>query len=363
MDKIFIKRILFIGIILASVLYIKTLLNITGTIFSYFIPLIVGGMIAFVMNVLMKLIEEKLLNKLDKPKIKRALSLISTLLIILIFLTALILMIIPEMKVTFTKAAEEMPGYISDLDNWMKETEVFGFSLSKIELDLDSIVDKGTDFISKSSDTLLKTTMGVTSSVVSIGLNTVLGLVFAIYILISKEKLCGQFNKLFRVILSEKKYNRFLEVSSLSYRTFQSFVTGQFLEALIIGVLCFIGMLIFSMPYAIVISPLVGFTALVPIFGAFIGTAIGAFLIVMVSPIKALWFVIFIIVLQQLEGNLIYPKVVGGSIGLPSIWVLAAVTIGASVYGILGMLIGVPLASIAYTLLKQYVAANDPKQT
>ena len=176
-----------------------------------------------------------------------------------------------------------------------------------------------------------------------------------LYILIDKENLCRQFKKLFVRLLSKKKYEKTLEIISLSNRTFTNFIKVQFIEACILGILCFMGMLLFSFPYAATISVLVGFTALIPIFGAFIGCVLGAFLIFMVSPVQALFFVGFFLVLQQIEGNFIYPKVVGGKIGLPSIWVLVGVMAGGSVGGVFGMLLGVPILSVVYSLIKEFV--------
>lgn len=161
--------------------------------------------------------------------------------------------------------------------------------------------------------------------------------------------------KLYMLFYPESKAKSLIEILRLSNKTFTNFVTGQFTEAIIIGVLCFIGMVILKIPFALIISVLVGFTALIPVFGAFIGTFVGVFLIIMVAPIKAVWFVIFIVVLQQLEGNLIYPRVVGKSVGLPGIWVLLSVTVGGSVFGIVGMLISVPVCSVLYTLLSRTV--------
>jgi predicted PurR-regulated permease PerM len=176
--------------------------------------------------------------------------------------------------------------------------------------------------------------------------------VFSIYLLSQKETIGRQAKKVLFAVFRDDKVEKLLSVASLSNQSFSKFVAGQLLEAVIIGVLCFIGMLIFRMPYAGVISVLVGFTALIPVFGAFIGTAVGAFLILLVNPMKALWFVVFIIVLQQVEGNFIYPKVVGKSVGLPGIWVLVAVTIGGGVLGVAGMLLGVPFASAVYRIIR-----------
>ena len=182
-------------------------------------------------------------------------------------------------------------------------------------------------------------------------INVTIGLVFAIYFLAQKEKISSQVGNLIDAYLPEKIIRKIRDIASLSNKIFSNFVGGQCIEAIIIGFLCFLGMLILRLPYASTISVLVGFTALIPVFGAFIGTIIGAFLIFMISPLQALIFIIFILVLQQLEGNLIYPKVVGKSVGLPGIWVLVAVTVGASINGILGMLLSVPIVSIIYSIV------------
>ena len=201
----------------------------------------------------------------------------------------------------------------------------------------------------------MNTTFNVTASIVSVVVDIVLGVAFSLYVLAQKETLGRQFKKIIYALFNQQKADRLLDLTRLTDGVFTKFVTGQLTEAVIIGVLCFIGMLIFRMPYALVISVLVGFTALIPIFGALFGTAVGAFLILLESPVKAFWFVIFIIILQQLEGNLIYPRVVGKSVGLPGIWVLVAVTVGGSAMGIGGMLFAVPVATVLYVIFKEYI--------
>ena len=183
----------------------------------------------------------------------------------------------------------------------------------------------------------------------------VIAFVFACYILLQKEKLRVQVRKVMYAFLSEKRVEWCLEVSSLTARSFSNFLTGQCVEAMILGMMFFIAMTIFNMPYAMLVGVLIAFTALIPIFGAFIGCVIGAFLILMVDPLQALGFVIMFLVLQQIEGNLIYPKVVGSSVGLPSIWVLAAVTVGGSLMGVVGMLIFIPIVSVVYNLFRASV--------
>ena len=202
---------------------------------------------------------------------------------------------------------------------------------------------------------LFNTTASVAGSIVTAVMNFVIAFAFSIYILAQKETLKRQSMKVLTAVMKPEKLDKLLNLLRLANKTFTNFITGQLTEAVIIGVLCFIGMTIFRMPYAPAISVLVGFTALIPVFGAFIGTAVGAFLILLVKPIQAVWFVIFIIVLQQFEGNLIYPKVVGKSVGLPGIWVLVAVTVGGNAMGVMGMLISVPLCSVLYAVSREAV--------
>ncbi len=230
-----------------------------------------------------------------------------------------------------------------DVANW----------LQNIELDWKSIVQ----MVQNSAGDVLSSTVTAASSVVGAIVNFFLGIVFAFYVLVQKEKLGRQGRKLLYAFLPEKQAEKVLSVCSLSYKTFASFLSGQCLEAVIVGTLFFISMSIFQFPYALIISVLIAFMAFIPIFGAVIGCVIGAFLILMIDPIRAIWFVVLFLVMQQIEGNLIYPHVVGNSVGLPSIWVLAAVTLGGSLMGFAGMLICIPLCSVVYALASK--AVND----
>ena len=246
---------------------------------------------------------------------------------------------------------EDLQGRVSA----MEEDLPFDIQgLPDLAIDWNALGNWAAKFLSVGGTTVVNATISVTTTVLGLALNLLLGLVFAIYGLLQKEILAKQFTKLLHAALKPEWVNFIISTAKLTDRIFSNFIRGQLTEALVIGGLCFIGMVLFQFPHALVISALVGTTALIPVFGALIGTLLGAFLIVMISPIKALWFILFIVILQQVEGNLIYPKVVGDSIGLPGIWVLAAVTIGAGTYGIMGMLIGVPLSSVIYTLLKQW---------
>ena len=223
-------------------------------------------------------------------------------------------------------------------------------------------VEDATKFISKilSSDSsnVVNTTIDITTSILGALVNILLALVFSVYMLAQKETLISQSRRLLLAALPRKAGQRTMHILKLTNNAFSSFVTGQVTEAFILGSLCCIGMLILRLPYALPVSVIISFTSLIPIFGAWIGAATGAFLIVFVSPIKALTFLIFLLILQQVEGNLIYPKVVGKSVGLPGLWVLAAVTIGGGIFGMLGMLLGVPICSVIYALVQDFIRSQ-----
>lgn len=327
--------------------------NIFGFIGRVFMPFIIGVIIAFILNVLVNIIEKKWLKKFKNCK--RILSVIFSLIIIFGFIVILMFILIPQLKNAGMIFVENIPEYQKNLYSFGETIGLTEKQLDFLDLEDNKILDELSVLVSENSKVLIDASMGFVNSLVSAIGNFFVGLVFAIYVLLEKENLSRQICKLLKKIFSKKIYDKVLEVSRLINVTFSNFVKVQVLEACILGLLCFFGMLVFGLPYAATISVLIGFTALIPIFGAFIGCAIGAFLIFMISPIQSLIFIVFFLVLQQIEGNFIYPKVVGGKIGLPSIWVLVAVMVGGSVGGIFGMLIGVPVVSVIYALLKKYV--------
>ena len=220
-----------------------------------------------------------------------------------------------------------------------------------------------TGFLSSYGDSVVNTTFNITTSILGALVNLLLALVFSVYMLAQKETLLAQSRRLLLAALPKKAGARTMHILKLTNNAFSSFVTGQVTEAVILGTLCCTGMLILRLPYALPVSVIISFTSLIPIFGAWIGAATGAFLIVFVSPIKALTFLIFLLILQQVEGNLIYPKVVGKSVGLPGLWVLAAVTIGGGAFGLLGMLIGVPICSVVYALVQDFIRSQPEEPT
>ena len=345
--------VLYTVLLVFGFIYIKEIFSILKYIIKIFMPFIIGVMIAFVLNVLMGVIENKWFEKLNWNKnTKRGISLTLSILIVIGFFIILLLLIIPNLQDTIVIFANNIPDYLSNLKELLLKLNVSDNVINDIMDTLSNLGDSAKEYVLSNSGKIIETTFGIASNVLNAFVNVFIGIVFAIYFLIDKEKISRQFSNIMKAYLPCKSCKKIEDIAELSNRVFANFVSGQCLEAIIIGVLCFFGMIILRLPYAGAISVLVGFTALIPVFGAFIGTIIGAFLIFMVNPLQSVIFVIFIIVLQQLEGNLIYPHVVGKSVGLPGIWVLVAVTIGASINGVLGMLLSVPLASILYSILK-----------
>lgn len=359
--KTIMELILFTVIVIFAFINISYIWVFIKYVVKIFMPFILGAMMAFVLNVLLNVVENKLFKKISKKntktwkKIKRPISLVTTFIIIIALIALILGLIIPQLKNTVELFTENFDSYKTESVELLEKIGIKQKNINQLNKNLENIKEEVTNYVNENTDEIMQTTVGVATSVFGTITSIVLGIVFAIYILLKKEDLSRQFKKLAKAYLPEKKQKTLEEISSLSNKTFGNFVSGQCLEALIIGILCFIGMLILQIPYAATISVLVGFTALIPVFGAFIGTAVGAFLILMVDPTKALIFIIFIIILQQLEGNLIYPKVVGNSVGLPGIWVMVAVTVGASIAGILGMLLSVPICSILYSIVRTKV--------
>ena len=351
----------YIALVIFALVNFSKIIAFLGKVISIFSPFLLGIILAFVLNVLNNFIEKKIFGKI-KPskvwsKVKRPLCI--TLSLILVFLTIFFVMnlLIPQLKNSASLFTDTLPAYKEDIIGILNKFDVDESTVNKVGEYLDNFGKVITDYIKGNSKDVITVTTEVATSVINIISKGIITLVFAIYMIAQKETLSRQINKIMRAYLKPKTINKINTIGTLANKTFSNFVTGQCLEALIFGSLVFVGMLIFRFPYASTIGVLLGFTALIPIFGAFIGTAIGFILIMMVSPVKAILFVVFIIVLQQIEGNLIYPRVVGKSIGLPGMWVLLSVTVGGSIGGILGMLIATPLCSLLYALFTKMV--ND----
>ena len=372
LNKKNIKRILLL-VACSIILYwalnnLSTLGKLLGSFFSLFSPLLIGAGIAYVMNLLLKAIERlwdmalKKAPELWRVKLKRPICLTATILLFLGIIFAIFFILIPRLEEAGSTLIANVPGYITQIQNWWGSLVDFaaGHGVTLPELSMN--VEDATKFISKilSSDSsnVVNTTIDITTSILGALVNILLALVFSVYMLAQKETLISQSRRLLLAALPRKAGQRTMHILKLTNNAFSSFVTGQVTEAFILGSLCCIGMLILRLPYALPVSVIISFTSLIPIFGAWIGAATGAFLIVFVSPIKALTFLIFLLILQQVEGNLISPKVVGKSVGLPGLWVLAAVTIGGGIFGMLGMLLGVPICSVIYALVQDFIRSQ-----
>lgn len=372
LNKKNIKRILLL-VACAIILYwglnnLSTLGKLLGSFFSLFSPLLIGVGIAYVMNLLLKAIERlwdmalKKAPELWRVKLKRPICLTATMLLFLGIIFAIFFILIPRLEEAGSTLIANVPGYITQIQNWWESLVDFAAEHGVTLPELSMNVEDATKFISKilSSDSgnVVNTTIDITTSILGALVNILLALVFSVYMLAQKETLISQSRRLLLAALPRKAGQRTMHILKLTNNAFSSFVTGQVTEAFILGSLCCIGMLILRLPYALPVSVIISFTSLIPIFGAWIGAATGAFLIVFVSPIKALTFLIFLLILQQVEGNLIYPKVVGKSVGLPGLWVLAAVTIGGGIFGMLGMLLGVPICSVIYALVQDFIRSQ-----
>ena len=348
-----IKKLIIMAIVLIfAFIYISEIWSFVKFVIKIFMPFIIGLAIAFVLNVLVNVVERKWLKSWKTSAVvKRALSLIIALAIVIGFCVFLLFLIIPNLQNTIAIFADNIPAYSENLQDLLNSWGIDSNIINEVVEVFKALGDSASSYIKENGNQVLETTLGIATNVVTGFINVTIGIVFAIYFLAQKEKISNQVDNLMKAYLPEKITTKIKDIAVLSNKIFSNFVGGQCIEAIIIGFLCFLGMFALRLPYASTISVLVGFTALIPVFGAFIGTIIGAFLIFMISPLQALIFIIFIIVLQQLEGNLIYPKVVGKSVGLPGIWVLVAVTVGASINGILGMLLSVPVCSIIYSIM------------
>ena len=363
---------MFTVILLIALWNYSLILDVLGQGVGIVYPFLLGGAIAFVINVPMSFFEEKLFqnqmmkNKKVAQRLARPVSLIITLIVVVSVIGLVVFGVLPKLGDTFISIGKGIQSFMPKAQSWAEEifhnNKEIKEWLDSLTLDWDKIINEVVKFFTSGASSVLGSTFVVARRIAS-GITTfVIAFVFACYILLQKEKLNIQIRKVMYAYMKEDLVKKVLDVCSLSYRTFSNFLTGQCLEAVILGTMFVICMGILQMPYAMLIGVLIAFTALIPIFGAFIGCVVGAFLILTVAPMKALVFVIMFLILQQIEGNLIYPRVVGSSVGLPSIWVLAAVSIGASLMGIVGMLVFIPIVSVLYALLRRDVYEHLEKK-
>ena len=375
LSKMSIKKIreliVFTALLVVALWKFDVVLGVLKTIWDIIFPFVLGGAIAFLTNVPMSFLEKKIFENVKKKnkivrKLKRPISLILTIVLVVGVIALVMFGVIPQLTRTMGTLVTSINDFIPQMQSWIGEffhnnQEIMNL-VDQIEFDPDQAIKWGISLLGNGAGNMMNTTMSAVGSIVSGVATFFIAFSFACYILFQKEKLHIQIRKVFFAFFPRQKADTFLKVCSLTYRTFANFLAGQCLEAVILGSMFVVTLSILRMPYALLIGILIAFTALIPIFGAFIGCAVGSFLIFMVNPQQAILFVIVFLVLQQIEGNLIYPHVVGESVGLPSIWVLAAVTIGGNLMGIVGMLVFIPLLSVLYTIFREFVYLRLKKQ-
>ena len=323
-------------------------------------PILTGIIVAFLLNIFVRLFETKLLKALWKKnkfldKHKRAISIILAVIVALLIIILLLVFIIPQLSNSISRLTNGIPRYVEQLQAWLNEiAKDFNISdniIKTLEQNWQSILTSVTDVASTAIPGIVNTTMNISTGI----LNFVLGIIISIYLLSSKESLIRALKKVVIAVFPDRAANQFIGVCSEANETLNRFIAGQVTEAFILGVLCFIGMTIFRFDYPLLISVIIGVTAVIPILGAYIGVIPAVFILLLINPMKALWFIVFIIVLQQFEGNVIYPKVVGGAVGINGLWVLVAIVVGGSLFGVIGMLLGVPAISVLLSVFRRAV--------
>lgn len=331
-------------------------------------PLLIGCVIAYIINILMSFYERHYFPKAQKPgliKSRRPVCMLGAFITLIIVVALLVKLVVPELMACVELLFAQIPGAVRSFIGWLETMDIVTEDMLEPlkSVDWKSKLEQIIGVLTTGVSNVMGTAINMVSTVFSGIVTALFALIFSIYLLTGKEKLGSQFDRLLNRYMKDKVYTKTRYVLSVINDCFHKYIVGQCTEALILGGLCTLGMLILNIPYATMTGAVIAFTALIPVAGGYIGAAVGAFMIMTVSPIKAVIFLIFIVVLQQLEGNLIYPRVVGTSMGLPAIWVLAAVTIGGGVMGITGMLIGVPLAATLYRLIREDVNRLPVKES
>lgn len=352
------KIIIFIGLVLLIVLNFSIVLKTFKTVYTVVTPLLLGAIIAFILNILVVTYEKAYFTKSKSQFVKKSrrgvcilLSILTILLVLIFFLN----IVIPQIAQFISLLIKGFPGVYDKAVGWALE---YSDEIPALQERVKDLNMNGEQVLKKSLEVLGNWTFGTVSfigSAFGAVVQLILAITFSIYILADKEDLKRKFDKLLKAYIKEDKRKKLYEVLKTADDTFSSYIIGQCKEAVILGVLCTLGMVVLRFPFAKVVGPVIGMTALIPMLGAYIGAALGFLLIITVDWLQAVLFLVFIVVLQQLEGNIIYPKVVGSSIGLPGIWVFAAVILGGGLMGITGILFGVPLIATIYKLLAKSV--------
>jgi len=364
------KKLLALGIavvlVYLAIHYWPVVEQIVLVVLSAAVPLIIGCVIAYVVNILMNFYERWYTRLIKAPvalKIKRIVCLIFAFLTLLAIIVLIVNLVLPELINCIASFIRLIPGVVEMTVEFIGEEQLLnyfpqlqeGIDLSNLSGQVEQLIETIVGGVGGAVGSIVS----AVTSAVAVVVDIVIGIVFSLYVLIEKEKLGIQSKRIISTYIPKASDKIFYLIEVLD-ESFHSFIVGQCIEAVVLGGLCIIGMLILRLPYAVMIGVFIGFTALIPIAGAYIGAVVGVIMILTVSPIQAIQFLVFILILQQVEGNLIYPKVVGQSIGLPGIWVLIAITIGGGVLGVGGMLIAVPLFAAIYRLVKEDVVRRNP---
>ncbi|MCW6664048.1 AI-2E family transporter [Aerococcaceae bacterium NML190073] len=369
MDKLVMK---YIFLIAGLVLMIVNWANVVGymnSFMSVMMPLIVGGIMAFILNLLLVRYERLIQQKMTNTKLatfSRPIGIVLSLLTIILVLLIIIGIVLPQLGSAMNEMVKAAPATIENIKQLIQKNETLFPQITELmqqlNLDWGKLVQDIVNFFNGVVSNLLGTTVTFASNIATHIINLLLSLMIAIYILAMKEQLAQQFNRLLSVAIPTKVHQRILHVLAVMSQSFESFIFGVMSEAIILGIMTTVGMMLFGFPYATMIGVLTGSLAIIPVLGAYIAGVIGAIIMLAVSPGQALLFVLFICILQQIEGNLVYPRVVGDSIGLPGIWVISSVSILGGLFGIPGMILGVPLAATVYKLIREAVIAQEQKQ-
>lgn len=332
-------------------------------IFSIFTPMLIGLAFAFIFNVPLKFFERKVFRRKDGTsrlgKATRPVSLFLSVLLVLIVVAAILLLVLPELINSIVTLVQNLPDTFINLQSWIEQVsedhpQIKEFFMGT-SIDWNNIVNSFIGTIQDISINFVSQALNILVGTVSLVANIFLGLIFSIYFLLKKEQLFGQFKKLTYAFIPEKKADMIVSVFKLTGDTFSRSVAGSMIECTILGTITMLAMTIFGFPYAMMIGVIVAVMALIPMFGVTIGIIIGALLILTVDPTQAIWFVVMMIIIQQIEGNLIYPRVAGKVMGLPALWIMTAIIVGGKIFGFVGMLVIVPIVSVLYTLLRRVV--------
>lgn len=334
--------------------------NLVSSFFNAAMPLLIGCVAAYIINILMSFYEKHYFPKVKNVglmKSRRPVCMLAAFVTLIVIVVLIINLVVPELISCVELLISQIPGVVNSFVDWMEKRNIIpeNILVSLDNVDWKSKMEQIIGMLTTGIGNVMGTAVNAISSVFSGIVTALLAVIFSIYLLLGKEKLGSQFNRLMKRYMKNDLYSKIQYVLSVLNECFHKYIVGQCTEAMILGMLCAVGMMILRIPYATMTGAVIAFTALIPVAGAYIGAAVGALMILTVSPVKAVVFLVFLVILQQLEGNLIYPRVVGSSLGLPAIWVLAAVTVGGGVMGIFGMLLGVPLAATLYKLLREDV--------